>query len=351
MQSHPANAPPKMRAIQPIRLGKNGHDRGKSIVLIGASSFKGHNILRRLELSPKYNKVIAIDRKKPNLTLKKTHFYKLDLTETLADVSLAEILKQEKCDTLIHTAFPITPPRQEAIAHEVIAIGTYYIFNACDAAQVRKVVMASTTDVYGAFPTNPNFLTESMEPQGYRHSAFLRDKIDAEKQAMKYQRKHPERVVTILRPCTILGPTIQSYKTRYLKRSIVTTMLGFDPLVQFIHEDDVHDAFMRVIDEDHAGIFNLSGDGVLPLSRVIKICGKENLRLTQIGFKTLVQFLWYLDISPAPASHADFLRYLCVADSSKIKREVGFTPRYTTKEALLSFVGAQRLREVNLIEA
>lgn len=326
-------------------------NKDKTYVIIGVRGFKGHALLKRLELDPKYKHVVAIDYKRPNITLKKTKFIKLDLTEALADATLAEILKRENCDTLIHTAFPITPPRSESDAHEVVAIGSYYIFNACSAANVRKVVMATTTDVYGAFPTNPNYLTEDMPPRGNLQSRFLGDKIDAEKQAHKFQRKHPNSIVSILRPCTILGPTLKSYKTNFLSRPIITTMLGFDPLLQFVHEDDVIDALHLLVDEDHRGTFNLAGDGVLPLSRVIEICGKCNLKLTQIGFKTMVQALWLMDLAPAPASHVDFLRYLCIVDNAKIKNELGFYPKHTTKETLLSFVGADRLRNMNLIEA
>jgi len=323
----------------------------KSIVVVGARGFKGHNLLNILEKDPKYKRVIAIDHKRPSTSLKKTKFYKLDIVETLADVTLAKILKKEKCDTLIHAAIPITPIHNESMAHEIIAIGTLYIMNACKAANVRKIVMMSTTDVYGAFATNPNYLSEESVPMGHRQSRFLKDKIDAEKQALKYKKKLPNSVVTILRPCTILGPTIDSYKTRFLSRPIIPTILGFDPLLQFIHEDDVLSATKAVIDEDHDGLFNLASDGVLPVSRVIELCGKPNVKLPRIAFKTMAQALWMADMSPAPASHLNFLRYLCVVDNRKIKKEIGFHPKFTSKEALLSFIGADRLRQMNLIEA
>ncbi len=324
--------------------------RQGSIVLVGVCSFKGLNLLKQLEADPRYENVVAIDVREPRLALKKTKFYRLDLTETLADDTLAKILKKEKCDTLVHMAFPITPPKNESYAHEVVAIGSYYIVNACEAAKVRKLVLATTTDVYGAFATNPNYLTEDMPPKGNQQSRFLGDKIDAEKQALKYAQKHPGTMVTILRPCTILGPTINSYKTRFLQRPVITTMMGFDPLVQFVHEEDVIASLKILVDEDHPGIFNLAGDGVLPLSRVIELAGKVNLQLTQIGFKTLVQALWLMDIAPAPASHVDFLRYICVVDNTKVKKVLGYTPKYTTKETLLSFIGADRLRQINLEE-
>lgn len=330
---------------------KNKHKSGRTVAIIGARGFLGKSALKYLETKRNGSRVIAIDYKKPSLTLKKTKFYKLNLTETMADVSLAKILKQEQVDTLIHTACPRSPLNNEALNHEITAIGSYYIFNACQAAGVKKVVMASTADVYGAFATNPNFLTENMPAKAYRQSKFLADKIDAEKQALKFARKNPDACLTILRPCTILGPTINSYKTRYLGRAVVPTILGFDPLLQFIHEEDAKRVFERLIEEDHPGTFNLSGDGVLPLSRVLDILGRINLRLTQFGFKSMVQLMWMADISPAPASHVDFLRYLCITDNSKIKKTLNFKPEYNTKDTLLSFAGADRLRQIKLTEA
>ncbi len=335
-----------------MTLAKNKKNSSPTIVVIGASSFVGSHVLKALENDPKIKSLVAIDCRKPSVELKKARYYKLDLTETLADVSLAEILKKEKCDTLIHCAFPMTPPRNAALAHEIISVGTMYVYNACAEAKVRKVIHSSTTDVYGAFPSNPNFLEEDRhEPKGDLQSKYLADLIDAEKQALRYSRKHPETIVTILRLATILGPTVDNYKARYLRRPIITTILGFDPLIQCLHEDDLAPAFKVTLEKDIPGIFNITGDGVLPLSRVISILGKINLRLPQIGFKTMVQLMWQMDLSPAPSSHVDFMRYLCVADGIKAKKALAFRPRFSTKEALLSFVGAERLREINLLEA
>lgn len=330
----------------------NRKKKPSSVVVMGCSSFVGSRVLKMLENDPKIKSLVAIDCRKPTVELKKAKYYKLDLTETLADATLAEILKKEKCDTLIHCAFPMTPPRNPALAHEIISIGTMYIYNACADAKVRKIIHTSTTDVYGAFPSNPNFLEEDRhDPKGDRQSSYLADLIDAEKQALRYAKKHKDSIITILRLATILGPSVDNYKARYLRRPLVTTILGFDPLVQSLHEDDIPLAFQKVLEKDVPGIFNITGDGVLPLSRVISILGKVNLRLPQIGFKTMVQLMWQMDLAPAPASHINFLRYLCISDGSKAKKVLGFNPRFSTKDALLSFVGAERLREINLLES
>src|SRR4030095_5589434 len=319
------------------------------IALFGGSSVKGLNILQRLENDPRFKHIIVLDRKKPPIETHKTKFYKLDLRQTLADVRIAEIFKKEKVHTVIHAGIPITPPRNQALSHEIISVGSMYICNACVRAGGKKLLLSSTTDVYGAFPDNPNFLTEESHARGGIRNRFLGDKIDAERAALRMAKKHPEMTVTIIRPCHILGPTIQSYKTEYLSRPIILTILGYDPLVQFVHENDVIDSYIHLIEKDAPGIFNIVGQGVLPLSRVIRILGKIHLPLPELVAKNLVQLIWYADMSPASASYLNFLKYLCVADGEKAKIELLFVPKYSTRETLLSFVGAERLRGFDLL--
>lgn len=317
-------------------------------IAITGHGYKGQMLLRWLENDPRFSKLIFLDIQKPKMKLKKTKFIRFDLTETLADAQLAEILTKESIDTFIHTALPITPPRNMAWAHELLSVGSMYICNAASEAKVRKLILPSTADVYGAFPDNPNYITERHAARGGLKSKFLADKIDAERQFLQFQKKHPDRVVTILRPIHILGPTIHSYKTRYFSRPFVPTVLGFDPLVQFIHENDFFYGQRLAVEKDCPGIFNLASRGVIPLSKAIRLMGKIRLPLSLIGLKTLVQSLWYLDISPAPASHLEFLKYMCVLAIEKAEAEMGFVPRYSVKDALLDFVGAERLREVKL---
>lgn len=325
--------------------------RSETIAITGTAGFIGSSVLRELEGDPRFRNVIAIDFRKPPFETRKTKFYRLDLTETLADSKLLEIFEKENVTTVVHTAFPVSPPHDLAWAHELVSVGTMYVLDACASKKIRKLVMASTTEVYGAHPTNPNFLSEDQPLRGGFKSRFLRDKIEAENQVQRYARKHPETVVTILRPCTILGPHVKNYKTTFLQRPVIFTVMGYDPLFQTVHEEDVIRAFRLAIEKDHPGIFNIVGDGVIPLSKALKLVGKISIPVPAPILYPIVQMMWYLDLFPAPSSRLDFLKYLCIADSEKAKKVMGFIPRYSTKEALLSFIGAQRLREAHLLEA
>lgn len=321
----------------------------KSIALTGTAGFVGSSLLRELERDPRYQNIIALDYRKPPFETKKTKFYRIDLTETLADSKLLEIFQKENVETVIHTAFPVSPPHDMSWAHELVSVGTMYVLDACASRKIGKLIMASTTEVYGAHPTNPNFLSESHPLRGGFKSRFLRDRIEAENQTLKYASKHPETVVTILRPCTILGPHVRNYKTSFLQKPVIFTVMGYDPLFQAVHEDDVIRAFRSAIEEDHPGIFNIIGDGVLPLSKALRLAGKISVPVPSMILYPVVQSLWYANLFDAPGSRIDFLKYLLVADGEKAKRVMKFVPQYSTKETLLSFIGAQRLREAHLL--
>ncbi|MBI2083534.1 MAG: NAD-dependent epimerase/dehydratase family protein [Deltaproteobacteria bacterium] len=321
----------------------------KTIVLTGTAGFYGSSLLRELEKDPRYPNIIAIDCRKPPFELKKTRFYRMSLTETLADSKLVDLLKNEEIDTFIHMAFPYSPPHNLEAVHDLVSVGTMYILNCCAALKVRKIIMSSTTEVYGAHPSNPNFLSEDYERRGGYKSRFLRDKIEAENQFLAFAKKHPETIVTILRPCTTLGPNVRNYKTTFLQRSVLMRVMGYDPLVQFVHEDDVMRAFKLILENDCPGVYNIVGEGVLPISRVLKIAGKLSLPIPSPLLYPFVQLMWYAGIFAAPSSRLDFLKYLSVADGERAKK-IGFKPKYSSKDALLSFLGAQRVKNVRLLE-
>ncbi len=332
-------------------LKKKASSPSKPVVaLTGVTGFLGGSLLQLLEADSRYERIIAIDRRKPRFPLKKSKFYRVNLTETLADSKIAEIFKKEGVTIVVHAAFPVTPLHNNTLAHEIQSVGTMYLLNACVAQRIDKLILASTTDVYGALPSNPNYLSEDHPPRGGRKSSFIRDKIDAENQVMRFSKNNPATVVSILRPCTILGPKVRNFKTTFLKRRAVFTVMGFDPLMQFVHEEDVMCALLKVLNENHPGIFNIVGPGVLPLSQILYLSGKLGVPVPSPMLYPIAQLMWYTDIFPAPASHLDFLKYLCVADGSKAKEEMGFVAKYSSTEALLAFIGAERLRRVHLLE-
>jgi UDP-glucose 4-epimerase len=323
---------------------------GRIVTVTGAASFLGTNLVGLLEEDETVARIVAIDIKPPATAQRKTRFYEVDFTQPTAEARLSEIFAAERTETLVHLAFLASPSHATALVHELESVGTRHVLVAARHADVRKVVMWSQTLLYGAHPTNPNFLTERHPLRAPAAEPFFADKLEAEAELTRFAARAPGAVVTVLRTAPILGPTVHNFVTRYFARRVVPTMMGFDPLVQFVHEVDVIAAFKLAIDRDYAGVYNVVGDGVLPLSTVIKLAGRLALPIPHPLAEALGGALWLAQLSPAPPSFAHYLRFLCVADGAKAKETMGLRPAYTTREAVLDFTSAQRLRDVKLLQ-
>ncbi|HVU02736.1 MAG TPA: NAD-dependent epimerase/dehydratase family protein [Polyangiaceae bacterium] len=323
--------------------------RARVVAVTGAASFLGRNLVGFLEEDPGVRRIVSVDVEAPRSAGQKTRVYDVDLTQPAAEDRVGELFAAEAVDTVVHLAFLSSPSHATAWAHELESVGTMHVLNACRRAHVRKIVLRSQTLLYGAHPTNPNFLTETHPLRARQGEPYLGDKIEAEREVLSYADPEKGRTVTVLRTAHVLGPTVQSYLTRYLSRRVVPTVLGFDPLIQLLHEADAVAAFKIAVDRDVPGIFNIVGDGVLPLSTVVKLAGRLALPLPRAALSPIVSALWFGQLAEAPATFLDYLQYLCVADGDRARRILGFSPAYTTREALLDFASAQHLRDARLL--
>jgi UDP-glucose 4-epimerase len=352
--SPPSSASTPFAAPTPAPLAPDGRStavatRGRSIAITGTTSSLGKNLIGLLEEDARTRRIVALDTEPPSTAGAKTRGYDVDLTGPAAEERVAEILAAEGVDTLVHLAFLASPTYATAWAHELESVGTMHVLNACRRAQVKKLVLWSHTLLYGAHPTNPNYLSEAHPLRANRHEPFFADKVEAENEALRFGKPGKGRVVTILRTAAILGPTVKNYLTRYLGHRTVPTVLGFDPLWQFVHEADAAQAFKLAVERDAPGVFNIVGEGVLPLGTVIQLAGRRSLPLPRGVLDPMATALWVAQLSEAPASFLDYLQYLCVADGEKAKRVLGFSPVYTTREALIEYASAQHLRDAKLL--
>lgn len=320
----------------------------EKIAIVGGNSFIGRSLSKRL-YEEGYS-FIVLDVERPPSLPKDVPYYKVDLTQTTADAILANIFKREEINTVAHLSFLESPSHNLSYQHELEVIGTLYLTHACAEAEVKRIIMKSTTMVYGAYPSNPNFLTEEHIPRGNPRYPFVKDQLEAESIMLKFKKKHPDVKLTILRLATILGPEIDYYLTRILSRSFIPILMGYDPLYQLLHEEDAVEVFLAALRSDEEGIFNVAGEGVLPITTIIKLLGKIPLPLiTSIAYP-LIDSLWLTGLSPVPAPHLDYIRYLWVADTAKIKEKMGFWPQHDIKSILESFFSGWRMKQIKLVE-
>lgn len=318
------------------------------IAITGACSFLGRNLVGVLEEDPSVARIVVLDVETPKTAGRRTRSYRTDLTQPTAGARVGEILKAEKADALVHLAYTSSPTTAEGWAHELESVGTMHLLVACRDAGISRVITATTTMLYGPHPSNPNFLVEDAPLRGLAGSRFLEDKIEAEAQVARFA-EETGAAVTVLRLAPVLGPTVRSWLTRWLSRRLVPTMMGFDPLVQLLHEADAIAALEAALEVGAAGTFNVVGEGVLPLSTMVKLAGRVAVPVPRPLLRRAASALWMAGLNEAPGEMVDYLRYLCVADGGRASRDLGFVPAYTTREAVLDFGGALRLREAKLM--
>jgi len=313
------------------------------IAVTGLGTFLGRRLTDRLLARGRSLRVLGLDHRRPFRLSEGVDFHRVDLTEPTADGRLAEILSRERVDAIVHAAFRTQPTADLEMDHELETIGSLHVMNACAAAKVRRLVVASSTMLYGPRPDNPNFLSEEHPLRGHPHAHNVQDRVEVETLLADWRRRHPDTEVTVLRGCWVFGPAYWDHVVRYFSLPVVPMLLGYDPLMQFVHEDDWVHAFERAILAPHPGVYNVVGRGVLPLSTILRLAGRRPLRLPTPLLYRMASYPSQGQTGDAPAGFYDYLRYLWVADGRRGWDAFG-EPVYSTKEAWMSFVSSRRMR-------
>jgi UDP-glucose 4-epimerase len=312
----------------------------KRVILItGASGFWGLRVAEQLAASPEFH-VIGLDREEPDLDVEGLDFIRADIRNPL----IVELLHDEEVDTVCHLNFISTlRPRESAFDNNVM--GTMKLLGACAEAGVRKVVLKSSTAVYGAQANNSAFLSENHPLNGSRSYGYTRDMVEIEAFCNGFRRQYPEITFTILRFASILGPRVDSPLTQFLRNKRAPVLLGFDPMMQVIHDDDVVGALVHAVVYDKPGIFNVAAEGIIPLIKLMRLAGKPPIPVVHLfaywGINLLagsgVQVTNCFPIEP------DYIRYPWVGELEKMHTELEYFPRYTAEEAVREFAGVQRM--------
>lgn len=305
-----------------------------TVAVTGTDTFFGRGLIDVLAADPAVERVLAVEHDPPTQRRGKIQYRRVDLLHPRSGEQLADALKAYEIENFVHTAFVARPIHRGGWAHELEAIGTRNVLAAAEAAGVRKLILRSSTMLYGALPTNPNYLRESAPLCGGQHGAFFADKIEAEAQTARFTERNPDRVVTILRFAPMVAAEADTIATAFLRAGRCPMLLGYDPLVQVLQLGDAYAAVAAALHREVRGAVNVAAPGVLPLSEAVRAAGAVPVPLPALAARPLAETLWTLQVGNFPPGLVRFLRYLCVADTRRMEEELGFHPRYGIREAI-----------------
>jgi UDP-glucose 4-epimerase len=315
----------------------------RRILITGLSSQVGGRLAQVLEREPEVEAIIGVDTRDPRHELERTEFVRVDTDHGL----LRRILKAATIDTVVDTrliADPLRAPLRSA--HEVNVVGTANILAASSepGTPVRKLVFKSSAHYYGCEQGDPAFFSEDMSRSQRPRTELERDVVEAESAVAEFAARNPQTFITIVRLADEIGAGDEpASHLALLSLPVVPAFLGFDPRLQFIHEDDVVGVLSHVVRRQVPGVYNAAGDGVLALSEVVSLLGKPLLpilppwgpgfaarQLRRLGLRIPVEMLRQL-------------RFGRGLDNRRLKA-TGYAYRYTTREAVLKLRAQQRLR-------
>lgn len=320
----------------PTDSGGGIRDYPKAVLVTGASRFLGGYLTARLVQDPLINRVIAVDTIAPSKDMQRrmgrADFVRADIRNPF----IAKVIRNGDVDTVVHAAASSYAPRSGggAVLKELNVMGAMQLFAACQRApSVRRVILKSTSEVYGSSSRDPVAFTEDASSYRPLGPGFPRDSIDIEGYARGLGRRRPDVTVTILRLANLIGPAMDTALSRYLSGPVVPTVFGRDARLQLLHEQDALGALERATRAGKAGTFNIGASGILMMSQAIRRAGRVAMPVPGRG-------LWAVDslrranrYTEVNRDQLDYLSYGRVMDTARMRDDLGYSPKWSTAEA------------------
>ncbi|MGQ0573418.1 MAG: NAD-dependent epimerase/dehydratase family protein [Pseudonocardia sp.] len=319
------------------------------VLVTGVSRFLGGHLAARLAANPDIERVLGVDTVPPPRDLLRrmgrAEFVRADIRNPL----IAKVISSAGVDTVVHASLSANPGSSggRTVMKEMNVIGTMQLLAACQQAPaVRRVVLKSSTAVYGSSPRDPALFDETMTPKDLPPGGYAKDTVEIEGYLRGFGRRRPDVGVTVLRFANFIGPRIDTVLTRYFALPLVPTVLGYDARVQLLHEEDALAVLERATTEELPGVFNVAADGVVLLSQAIRRAGRLPVPVPSAAVgpvSRLFRGAGLVDFSP---EQMRFLNFGRVVDNARLRGQFGFAPRWTTVQAFDDYVRGRALRPV-----
>jgi UDP-glucose 4-epimerase len=314
----------------PTSKKKPGRNKNKRIVITGISSHMGLMVAKRLHRVGDWD-VVGIDRHETDGLPKDIEHLQVDLRSRRA----RDVFRQGEVVAVIHLGLVHNVRSRAEQLHQWNVLGTARLLEYCQEYKVPKVVILSSAEVYGPRADNQQFLKEDAPLMGAMNYPQIRDLVEADMQATAFfwRARESQTETVVLRPVHILGQ-IDNAASNYLRLPRVPVVMGFDPMVQVIHENDVMEAVCMAIKPGIHGVFNITGPGEVPLSVLLAELRRPTYAVPGTLFEKVMKVLWKFRLSQFTVPELHHLRYVGMVDGRRALEVMGFRPKYSLKEAV-----------------
>jgi UDP-glucose 4-epimerase len=306
----------------------------KHILITGVSGYFGKKLVSFFETKPEVERITGIDIKPLNITSKKLEFIKCDVRD-----GLEKVFNGRGLDCVIHTAYILPPIHNIALMEDINVNGTKNVLSSAARHRVGQIMDCSSTTAYGFHSDNPPLLTEESPLRGNGDFTYAKNKRELEDWAREFEKANPDISFIVIRPCFVVGPGFTNPLAKHLCKKICILPWKMAPF-QFIHEDDLVEIMYLLLKNNKAGVFNLAADGAMTFDEMLGLLGGWPLKIPIWLLWPLNNLMWYLRVSfitEFPSPCLNLMQYPWIASNSKIKTELGYSFKYSTKAAFEDF--------------
>lgn len=246
-----------------------------------------------------------------------------------------QIFRCSDIGAVVHLGIAHDPKLDEAQRHQDNLLSFQRVLAFAEQFDIPKVILLSSANTYGPRPENAQFLTEDAPLLASGRFTEMRSLVELDMFAQSFFWRCPQMELVILRPANVLG-TVRNAPSNYLRLSVIPTLMGFDPMVQAVHQDDVVSAITLALASGVRGIFNVAGPPPVPLSRAIALLGRRRMAIPHTLAKRGVSGLFRMGMTDFPAPELDFIRFVCMVDDARARSVLGYRPTHGLTETLSS---------------
>ncbi|MGV3758820.1 MAG: NAD-dependent epimerase/dehydratase family protein [Actinomycetota bacterium] len=325
--------------------------RPLTIAVTGPTGTFGYGLLPLLQADPKVGRIVGVARRPFDPAAE--GWTKLEYRQgDVRDLATLEAAFAG-ADVVVHLAFIITGTAGPEATRAINVDGTLNAFRAAAGAGAQRFVYASSVASYGFHPANPIGMDEDWPTRPASRLFYAQEKAELEALLAEEATRHTDLDLYLLRPPVVLGPHAVGGKSELanrllpygiraaeLARRLPVPLLTLAPdlPLQVIHEDDVGTALrLCALGAGAPGAYNIAADGVLTGADVVRALGLRPVTVSSALMKRAARLVAGLPVPSALAqqvSWAEAVSHPVVVDTSKAKRELGWTPRFDARAAL-----------------
>ncbi len=290
------------------------------VLVTGGTGVLGRAVARRL--AQHGADVVAMARREP-ATLPRGVGY------VAGDVSDPESVGAAMAgvDAVVHLAWFMHSGEPPEVVRSVNVGGMTNVLDAMDRNGCARLVFSSSVTAYGSDGSHPHPYTED-EPLR-SDPAFLYGAHKKECEALIAQSGVDAVVARI---ATTLGRGVENSVTSAFAGPAIIGVTGDANQWQLVHQEDVGRFMVDAALGDRTGVVNVAAEGVLSVEELAEIIGRRVQRMSEGSVRRAVRAMFALGVSEVDPTAFDALRYMPVADTTRLRDEWGFRCGWTSAE-------------------